>query len=299
MRPNQLKGITLAVIGGDQRAVYTAEELAQRGARVRLVGHRSNCSGVEAVEGVRAALEAVEAVVFPFPGVQEDGSLPSPTGALRLAPTDFEFLPRAGWIFTGFANSFLWRLAELKGLKLVPVADRDDFAILNSIPTAEGALQMAMERLPVTIHGLVVLVLGFGRVGQSLARRLQALGARVSVVTRDPAERARALETGYRVLDLAALPTYLPEFELLFNTIPAPVLTARLLRCTRPEVLIIDLASYPGGTDFEAAQVLGRQALLAPSLPGKVAPKTAGKILGQVIAEILLQEKGLNLAVMS
>jgi dipicolinate synthase subunit A len=80
--------------------------------------------------------------------------------------------------------------------------------------------------------------------------------------------------------------------------VPALVVTARVLKCTRPDVLIVDLATKPGGTDFEAAARLGRQAVLAPALPGKVAPKTAGRILGQVVADLLVQEKGLSLAVL-
>jgi len=80
--------------------------------------------------------------------------------------------------------------------------------------------------------------------------------------------------------------------------VPAPVLTAQVLKCTRPDVLIVDLATEPGGTDFEAAARLERQAMLAPSLPGRVAPKTAGRILGQVVADLLVQEKELNLAVL-
>ena len=47
--------------------------------------------------------------------------------------------------------------------------------------------------------------------------------------------------------------------------------------------LIIDLASKPGGTDFRYAEKRGIKALLAPSLPGIVAPKTAGQILANVL----------------
>ncbi|RDV84876.1 dipicolinate synthase subunit DpsA [Ammonifex thiophilus] len=292
-----LAGFTLAVVGGDQRAVYTAEELAGRGARVRLVGHEASLPGVELAKEIKAGLVGAEAVIFPFPGVQEGGEIETPSGVLHLKEEDLLPLPRGGLVFTGFANPYLLRLAERLGLKLIPVADRDDFAILNSIPTAEGALQMAMELLPITIHGSQVLVLGFGRVGKTLGRMLQALGAKVMVATREPAERARALEMGLKAIDFPALRGCIGEAEVIFNTVPALVLTARLLKHTRPDVLIIDLASKPGGTDFEAARALGRQALLAPSLPGKVAPKTAGRILGQVIAEIFVQEKGLSLAV--
>lgn len=51
--------------------------------------------------------------------------------------------------------------------------------IMNAVPTAEGAIQIAMEQTDVTLHGLPVLVIGHGRIGSLLARRLAALGAKV------------------------------------------------------------------------------------------------------------------------
>jgi dipicolinate synthase subunit A len=54
--------------------------------------------------------------------------------------------------------------------------------------------------------------------------------------------------------------------------------------------LIIDLASKPGGTDFRYAEKRGIKALLAPSLPGIVAPKTAGQILANALGLLIQGE---------
>ena len=54
--------------------------------------------------------------------------------------------------------------------------------------------------------------------------------------------------------------------------------------------LIIDLASKPGGTDFRYAEKRGIKALLAPGLPGIVAPKTAGQILANVLSQLLMED---------
>jgi dipicolinate synthase subunit A len=54
--------------------------------------------------------------------------------------------------------------------------------------------------------------------------------------------------------------------------------------------LIVDLATQPGGTDFEAANTYGLKAILAPGLPGKVAPTFAGKILADVVPKLLIKE---------
>ena len=45
------------------------------------------------------------------------------------------------------------------------------------MPTAEGAIQLAMEELPITLHGARVLVIGYGRLGRVLADRLAGLKA--------------------------------------------------------------------------------------------------------------------------
>ncbi len=295
-----LTGITIAVVGGDHRAVYVAEELLSQGAMVKLVGHGTLAEpGVQTVGEVAAAVQGADAVIFPLPGVSDDGCIETPGEPLPLKEEDLASLPVGTPVFTGFARKRVSEVAGRLGLKLVEVAKRDDFAILNSIPSAEGAIQMAMENLATTIHSSSALILGFGRVGSTLTRMLTGMGAKVTVVARDAAHRARAVEMGCRALDFGQLPSSIGEADLVFNTVPALVLTARVLKCTRADVLIIDLATKPGGTDFEIAERLKRQALLAPSLPGKVAPKTAGRILGRVIADLLVQEKGLNLAVMS
>ena len=39
--------------------------------------------------------------------------------------------------------------------------------VANAVPTAEGAVQVAMEELPFTLHSARVLILGFGRVGEA------------------------------------------------------------------------------------------------------------------------------------
>lgn len=41
--------------------------------------------------------------------------------------------------------------------------------VANAVPTAEGAVQVAMEELPFTLHSARVLILGFGRVGKLTA----------------------------------------------------------------------------------------------------------------------------------
>jgi dipicolinate synthase subunit A len=289
MRPD-LTGFTLAVLGGDAREMYLATELAILGASVRVVGLPLPATPqVVICDDIVSAVEGIKAIVLPVPGVNEKGQIYATHGTLPLYLSEETLgrVPPGTPVFVGVARPVLRELVRRLDLVLVELMDLDHVAILNSIPTAEGAIMMAMERLPITLHGSEAFVVGFGRTGVTLGRVLHALGARTTVVARSPAQRARALEMGLRAVSFAEFPEHIHRADVIFNTVPALVLTAELLRRSRPGLLIIDLASGPGGTDFAAAERLGITALLAPGLPGKVAPKTAGRLLAVTIAEYL------------
>ena len=157
------------------------------------------------------------------------------------------------------------------------------------MPTAEGAIQLAMEELPITLHGARVLVIGYGRLGRVLADRLAGLKARVSVAARRYADLAWAENCGYGVEHTGQLAGWLCGYDLVVNTVPVRVLREAELADLKPGCLVIDLASKPGGVDFDAAARLGVKAFWALSLPGKVAPVTAGKSIKTTIYNILTE----------
>lgn len=157
----------------------------------------------------------------------------------------------------------------------------------DAVPTAEGAIQIALEELPITLQGARVLVIGYGRLGRTLAPRLAGLGARVSVSARRWADLAWIEAEGYGVEHTGQLKGWLCGYDLVVNTVPARVLDEETLRDLKPGCLVIDLASKPGGVDFEAARRLGVRAIWALSLPGKTAPVTAGRAIRTAIYNIL------------
>ena len=162
----------------------------------------------------------------------------------------------------------------------------------NAVPTAEGAIQIAMEELPITLHGARVLVIGYGRLGRALAPRLSALGARVSVAARKYAALAWAESFNWGTERIGQLAGWLCGYDLVVNTVPAPVLGEAELEELKPDCLVIDLASKPGGVDFAAAARLGRKVVWALSLPGKTAPVTAGRAIQTAIYNILSELGG-------
>ncbi|MDE5563848.1 MAG: hypothetical protein K2I93_01725, partial [Oscillospiraceae bacterium] len=148
-------------------------------------------------------------------------------------------------------------------------------------------VQIMLEEMPRTIFGSKVLILGFGRIGSRMAVLLHALGAEVTVAARDVADRARAEMAGCDSTSFQALETIVDSFDVICNTVPAKVLTAAVLKAMQQETLVLDLASKPGGVDWDAAQTLGRRVVWALSLPGKTSPVTAGEIIAKTVTHIL------------
>lgn len=297
MQPN-IKGVKVAVLGGDAREVVLVSTLSRLGAHVQVVGLPiiNEPPHIRVFEDLEQALEGAQVVILPVPGMLEDGKLYSVYSEKPLLLTEAHLvkLPPNTPIFAGFSRPKLKDITQRSNVRLITILDLDEVAILNSIPSAEGAVQMAMENTDITIHNSQSFVLGFGRTGASIARLLHGMGARVTVVTRDASHRARAYDMGMETVPFEELGEAISRAEIIFNTVPAMVLTNCILNKARESAVIIDVASPPGGTDFESAAHLGIKALLAPGLPGKVAPKTAGQILSRVLPRLIVQELARN-----
>ena len=132
---------------------------------------------------------------------------------------------------------------------------------------------------------------GYGPVGQALAPRLTALGARVTVAARRASQRALAQSQGAGAVPLSGLRQAAAGFDILVNTVPAPVVGRQVLEALPPDSLTVDLASAPGGVDLGAAAALGRRAMTAPGLPARCAPDSAGEYVAQTVLEILRERE--------
>lgn len=284
------KNPKIAVLGGDARSPEAARRLVELGAEVALVGSipSHSCPGICSNTDPAEALQNASAVLLPVQGVSEEGLVFSGRSQpIRLGDEALTRVNPEACLFVGKASSFLRTLAERHRLRICEYYDCDDFAILNSIPSAEGAVLMAMQDTPFTIFGSEALVLGFGRTGGTLSRILKVMGSRVAVAARKPADLARIASEGMRPVEYHDLSRILCGVDLIFNTVPTLILPETLLRQCRPDTVIIDLASAPGGIDFEAAGRLGIRAVLAPGLPGRVAPRSAGRYLAHFVVRHL------------
>lgn len=290
-----LTGTQAAFIGGDARTLEVIRRLTELDATVYLVGFdnlQQTFAGAVHAELNEDLFTGLDALLLPAVGTDEEGFVEGvfTTKELRLMPQYFARLPKHAKIYTGMARPYLRNLCAAHSIGLVELFERDDVAIYNSIPTAEGALMIAMENTDITIHGSTSIVLGFGRTGVTMARVLQGLGAKVYVGVRREEHYARAHEMGFCPFFTSNLQSFVGDADLVFNTVPSLILTPQVIAAMPPRTVIIDLASKPGGTDFRFAERRGIKAILAPGLPGIVAPKTAGQIIAAVVSQLIEED---------
>lgn len=289
-----LAGLKIGVVGGDDRELVLIAGLIEMGAKVVVAGFPQDKLVPEAlsVNTVEEACNGANVLILPVPGTDSQGIIRAVYAEEKLVLTENALSKLAinGVIIIGSARPFLKDWSNKYNLTLLEIIEMDEVAILNSIPTAEGAIQIAMEETAITIHGSKSCIIGFGRVGITLARTLKALGSDVTIVARNAGQNARAYEMGCKSVTYDVLPQVLSNSDFCFNTVPEMVLDKRVLKYSNPDIVIIDLATQPGGTDFEEANILGIKAILAPGLPGKVAPVSAGKFLADVIPRLITNE---------
>lgn len=282
------KTYRFSIIGGDMRNVKLAELLSEDGHEIHTFALDNTGKILQRCSDLNETFALSDIVIGPMPFTSGDGNyLNAPFHPEKIEITCVADKIRE----TGFRGLLIGGripfLLTNTGVQTADLLERDDLAVLNSIPTAEGALQIAMEELPYTIRGMKAVVCGMGRVGSTLARLLQRVGADVSVAARKSKDFAICEAEGLKHCTYTELRKILPEALLVYNTVPSMIFNRELLDCMNPETLLIDLASMPGGTDFEYAAIRRIRTIHALSLPGKVAPTGAAQIIQKVIYNIL------------
>ena len=272
-----LTGMQIAVIGGDARQLEIIRRLTELDAKLSLIGfeqldHAFTGAVKEKLDEVD--FSNLDTLILPVPGTNLEGQVETIFSNEKVMLTSDMLLktPAHCKIYSGISNSYLNGITSEAKRTLVQLFERDDVAIYNSIPTVEGTIMMAIQHTDFTIHGSNISILGLGRVGMSVARTFAALGAKVKVGARKSEHLARITEMGLVPFHFNELEGVVKDVDILINTVPYPIVSAMVISKMPTHTLIIDLASKPGGTDFRYAEKRGIKALLAPGLPGIVAP---------------------------
>lgn len=279
--------IKFGILGGDYRYKILRELLKKDGYSV-------NCyegSLSDTVENIQELFGLSDVVIAPIP-CSKDGKTVflSEPYTIKQMLTDMD---KNGCrvLIGGVMSDYIKQEAARLNIRVYDFFDMEELAVLNAIPTSEGAIQTAMEESDRTLFGSNVIVLGYGRCGKILSKTLKGIGAKVSVTYRKEADRAYITAEGMTPIGFKELYCYISGFDFIFNTIPALVLNREMLKKVAKSAIIIDLAQAPGGTDFVYARDLNLKALYCPGLPGRVAPYTAAEILKDAAISVAMNGK--------
>lgn len=285
---------TISIIGGDLRIVKLTELLIKDDFKVYTYGVENADELVEnknliKCNSIKEVVDSSNIILGPMPLSVDRKNLSAPFSEEKIdIDTVIEEMSNKNKIF--IAGQILDNIAEKlqKGkITYIDLLKREELVVLNTISTAEGTIQLAMEETQRTIHGSKILVMGFGRVGKVLAKMLYGIGAEVSCEARKDSDIAWIKAYGYTPVHLSELEGKLGEYDIIINTIPFLILDENRLNYIKKDCTIIDLSSNPGGVDRKVAREKNLKVIWALSLPGKVAPITSAQFIQETLYHIL------------
>lgn len=270
----------LHILGGDDRTRYAVEHLAALGWQCRTCAV-PNCEDSFALPAPDAARW-----LLPYPAFR-GGHITGTT----LPPEALLSCLHRNTLLAGGMFSEISERAQAAGARVIDLAADEALAVSGAVATAEGALGLAIQRLPCTLFGAPCLVVGYGRVGRILSGRLHALGAAVTVAARNPRDRAFVRAMGMAAEVTCTYHKPLNTYRCVFNTVPHPIFTKEQLLQLRPDCIVLELASAPYGIRAADAALLGSRYQVAAGLPGKTAPESAGIQFAEAVNRALEQEE--------
>ncbi len=234
---------------------------------LRALGHR----GIQIAQ--KPAPDATH-LLLPAPSFEKDGHIRG-GGVLEHILAD---LPQDITVIGGNLDH-----PALQGYKTMDLLQDGLYLAKNAAITADCAIRVASDQLPLVWEGCPVLIIGWGRIGKCLAAQLKALGATVTVAARKAPDRDILRALGYGAENTETMRHSLSAFRVIFNTVPAPVLSDAQLRHCRRGCLKIELASHPG--------IAGDNVISALGLPGKLAPESSGQLMAQSIIRLFAEQE--------
>ena len=235
----------------------------------------------------KAILEDVEVVIGPIPFSSNGININAPFSNTEISIRELVHYLNAKILIAGSIMPEVYSMATDEYIEIIDIMKREELAVLNTISTAEGAIEIAISNTNKIIHGSKVLILGFGRIGKVLARKMAGLSAKVTCAARKDEDLAWIRAYGHNETNINTLGENLGDFDIIINTVPHLILNKERLQYVKEDCLLIDLASNPGGIDKKETKARNLKLIWALALPGKVAPVTTAEFIKDTIYNIL------------
>ncbi len=295
---DDLKKYKFALFGGDKRQSVVANELLRHGYCVSLFGVTDPGSFGELCLSADKAMEGADFAMLPLPVTRDNIYLSSSSERVTLNEIVKLATKNKTMLLGGMVPRELIRLCDAAGVVICDYYKQESLQIKNALPSAEGALMIAMENTDITVNGMKALVCGYGRIGSILSSILKNLGASVTVAARRDETLCELSLAGFKSVriggDIDDLRRAVGECDVIFNTVPCVVFNQNVINGAKNKPIYIEIASTPGGIDLSSARDNGIKTIFAPSIPGKYSPVTAGRYIYETVSDIL-SERGIIL----
>ena len=283
---------TFTIIGGDLRIIKLAKILAEDNNIVYIYGLENveelkEIKNITFCQKLQDAVKQSEIIIGPIPFSSDGININTPFSNKKISIRELMHNINAKILIAGNILPEVYDLANDEYIEIIDIMKREELAVLNTIATAEGAIEIAIANTNKIIHGSQILILGFGRIGKVLARKLAGLSAKVTCAARKDEDLAWIRAYGHMETNINTLGQNLEKYDIIINTVPHTILTEERLKYVKQDCLLIDLASNPGGIDKKVAKERNLKLVWALALQGKVAPTTTAEFLKDTIFNVL------------
>ena len=284
----------ISVIGGDLRQLYMVEEFSKYNTEVYAFGlPKSKCEGINVFccNSLEQSLSYADNIILPLPISRDNSRVIAPLFDGTILIDDIINIVKNTdkILLVGKATDTLMNKFSENNIQAVDYFKNEQLNIQNAMLTAEGALALAINETNFSIHNSKCIITGYGRIAKILSKLLFSMGARVTIAARNQNDLSWAELKGYDSIKIDKI-SKKTDADIIFNTVPARILTESTISKLNKKCLIIELASAPYGTDFAACNTHKIRYINAASLPGKVAPKSAGIIICKTAINIFKEE---------
>ena len=281
-----------SIIGGDLRIIKLAKMLAEDGNNVYTYGMEKaeelkENKNIIMCNKLQETVKKSEIVIGPIPFSCNGKDINAPFSDNIISIRELMHVINAKILIAGSITPDVYDLANDEYIEIIDIMKREELAVLNTISTAEGTIEIIIANTNKIIHGSKILILGFGRIGKVLARKLAGLSAKVTCAARKDEDLAWIRAYGHMETNINAIGENLSEYDVIINTVPHLVLTSEKIKYVKDDCLLVDLASNPGGIDKKAAKDKNLKLIWALALPGKVAPVTTAEFIKDTVYNIL------------
>ena len=283
----------ISLIGGDLRISNLAQMIAKDGNVVHVYGMEKseeimNNKSIIKSETLNKAIEDSDIIIGSIPFSHDENKMYAAFSNENIEINDLAKNNNKDKIFiAGSINDKSYKLLANSYGNVIDIMKKEELVILNTIATAEGTIEIAIKNTDKVLSGSKVLILGFGRVGKIVAEKFKDMSTIVTCAARKATDIAWMKAFGFKSININSLGKELEQFDIIINTVPKMIINKDLMKYMKKDVLMIDLASNPGGINRDDAKELNLKLIWALALPGKIAPITSAEFIKQTIYNII------------